>query len=171
MVCIGQIRCHEIISQTSDSFVCAWKASFLATCLYWSLTRLHLIGLSVFCTRKAQRRAQAFPITPRAPFGHDFSRSVPRVRFPSPNKGDYKRVSFGAIRRWSNQTWNTVARRDSISRSLFTHTLSITTLLISTEAHVLNLRYARGMHPRYIIRAIAAMDQWTVKSVHQRPFI
>ena len=134
-------------------------------------TWLVSIGLSVFCTRKAQRRAQAFPITPRAPFGHDFSRSVPCVRFPSPNKGDYKRVSFGAIRRWSNQTWNTVARRDSISRSLFTHTFSITTLFISTEAHVLNLRYARGMHPRYIIRAIAAMDQWTVKSVHQRPFI
>ena len=31
---------------------------------------------------------------------------------------------------------------------LFTHTFSITmcTLFISTEAHVLNLRYGRGMH-------------------------
>ena len=28
----------------------------------------------------------------------------------------------------------------------FTHTFSITTLYISTEAHVLNLRYGRGMH-------------------------
>ena len=26
MVWIGQIRCHEIISQTPDNFVCAWKA-------------------------------------------------------------------------------------------------------------------------------------------------
>ena len=28
----------------------------------------------------------------------------------------------------------------------FTHTFSIITLYISTEAHVLNLRYGRGMH-------------------------
>lgn len=161
MVCIGQIRCHEIISQTSDSFVCAWKASFLANCLYWSLTRLHW-SFSLLYEKSAKESSS---------ISHHPLRSVPRVRFPSPNKGDYKRVSFGAIRRWSNQTWNTVARRDSISRSLFTHTFSITTLFISTEAHVLNLRYARGMHPRYIIRAIAAMDQSTVKSVHQRPFI
>ena len=169
MVCIGQIRCHEIISQTSDSFVCAWKASFLATCLYWSLTRLHW-SFSLLYEKSAKESSS---------ISHHPSRSLrsrllafrPPGAIPEPNKGDCKRVRFGAIRRWSNQTWNTVARRDSISRSLFTHTFSITTLFISTEAHVLNLRYARGMHPRYIIRAIAAMDQWTVKSVHQRSFI
>ena len=128
------------------------------------------IGLSVFCTRKAQRRAQAFPITPRAPFGHDFSRSVLRVRFPSPNKGDCRRVSIVSLDndpiKLETRSRDAIASVGPVYSPFFNH-------------HFIyqhwSTRIKSALWPRYAYnhttRAMAAMDQWTVKSLHQRPFI